>query len=318
MKVIQTKKLTKTFDGFIALKDLDLAVEEGTIYGLIGPNGAGKTTAIKTMLGLLLPTSGTATILDTPIRNIKQVIHRIGYMPQEISLAAELSIYENILFFGRLQCMSKRDIDARAEELLELVELQEFGDRLIEACSGGMKRRASLACSLIHDPPLLLLDEPTVGVDPDLRASFWQYFRDLTKKNGKTILLTTHYLTESEQCDIIGLLKEGMLACEGPPRDLKMNVPDGRALRIHAPGEVKIIIKEVQDELGLNSKLKGDFIIFRFTGDFNITKILEIVQRHAKIYGMEFIEPTMDEVFSYFTGIKSPTNQDIPCKLEMN
>jgi len=302
MKVIQTIKLTKTFDSFVALKDLDLAVEEGTIYGLIGPNGAGKTTAIKAMLGLILPTSGTATILDTPVKNIRQVVHRIGYMPQEISLAAELTIFENILFFGRLQGMAKRDIDARAEELLKLVELEKFGNRLIEACSGGMKRRASLACSLVHDPPLLLLDEPTVGVDPDLRASFWQYFRDLTKKQGKTILLTTHYLAESEQCDVIGLLKEGKLAREGAPRDLKMELPSGRMLKIHASDAVNAIVKAIRDELGLETQAVGDSAVVRFTGDFKINRILEIVLRHVKTYGMELIEPTMDAVFSHYTG----------------
>lgn len=319
MKVIQTSKLTKAFDGFIALKDLDLTVEEGTIYGLIGPNGAGKTTAIRTMLGLLLPTSGTATILDTPVKDIKRVIHQIGYMPQDLSLATELTIFENILFFGRLQGMAKRDIEARAEELLKLVELEEFGDRLIEECSGGMRRRASLACSLVHDPPLLFLDEPTVGVDPDLRASFWQYFRDLTEKHGKTIVLTTHYLTESEQCDIIGLLKDGTLAREGAPRDLKMEVPDGRGLKIHAPGMVDTIAKDVQGELGLNSQVNGDFVLVRFTGDYDITKILEIAQRFASTYGMELIEPSMDEVFSYFTGRKGTskmaTTQNVPRKL---
>jgi len=307
MKIIQTTKLTKAFDGFIALKDFDLTVEEGTIYGLIGPNGAGKTTAIRTMLGLLLPTSGTATILGTPLKNIKKVIHHIGYMPQDLSLATELTIFENILFFGRLYGMKKRDIQTRTEELLKLVELEKFGDRLIEACSGGMRRRASLACSLVHDPPLLFLDEPTVGVDPDLRASFWQYFRELTEKQGKTIVLTTHYLTESEQCDIIGLLKDGMLAREGAPRDLKMEIPNGRALKVRAPNMVAIIIKEVQDELGLYSQADGDFAVIKFTGDFDITRILEIVQRHTQTYGMELIEPTMDEVFSHFTSSKGTT-----------
>jgi len=321
MKVIQTDKLTKAFDHFIALKDFDLTVEEGTIYGLIGPNGAGKTTAIKTMLGLLLPTSGTATILGMPLKNIKQVIHRIGYMPQDLSLATELTVFENILFFGRLQGMKKRDIEARAEELLKLVELEQFGDRLVEACSGGMRRRASLACSLVHDPPLLFLDEPTVGVDPDLRASFWQYFRDLTEKHGKTIVLTTHYLTESEQCDVIGLLKDGMLAQEGAPRNLKLEVPDGRALKIRAPSVVDAIIREVHDELGLNSQVDGDFAVVKFTGDFDITRILEIVQRHTQTYGMELIEPTMDEVFSHFTSSKGTpkltADQDVPDEPEV-
>jgi ABC-2 type transport system ATP-binding protein len=321
MKVIQTTKLTKAFDGFIALKDFDLTVEEGTIYGLIGPNGAGKTTAIRTMLGLLLPTSGTATILDTPVKDIKRVIHRIGYMPQDLSLAMELTIFENILFFGRLQGMAKRDIDARAEELLKLVELEKFGDRLIEACSGGMRRRASLACALVHDPPLLFLDEPTVGVDPDLRSAFWQYFRNLTEKNDKTIVLTTHYLTESEQCDIIGLLRDGMLAREGAPKDLKMEVPDGRGLKIRAPSVADAIIREVQDELGLQSQADGDFAVIRFTGDFDVTRILEIVQRHATTYGMELIEPTMDEVFSHFTSSKGTAklaaNQNVPDEPEV-
>jgi ABC-2 type transport system ATP-binding protein len=307
MKVIQTTKLTKAFDSFIALKDLDLSVEEGTIYGLIGPNGAGKTTAIKTMLGLLLPTSGTATILGTPLKSIKQVINHIGYMPQDLSLATELTVFENILFFGRLYGMKKRDIENRAEELLKLVELEQFGDRLVEACSGGMRRRASLACSLVHDPPLLFLDEPTVGVDPDLRTSFWQYFRDLSEKHGKTILLTTHYLAESEQCDIIGLLKDGKLTQEGVPRDLKMRVPDGRGLKIRAPDMVNAIVKEIQDELELNTQVSGDFAIIKFTGDFDITKILEIVQRHTQTYGMELIEPSMDEVFSHFTSSKGTT-----------
>jgi ABC-2 type transport system ATP-binding protein len=322
MKVIQTTKLTKVFDNFVALKDLDLAVEEGKIYGLIGPNGAGKTTAIKTMLGLLKPTSGDASLLGTSIRNIKQVINQIGYMPQETSLASELTIFENILFFGRLYGMSKSAIEVRAEELLKLVELDKFRNRLIEACSGGMKRRASLICTLIHDPSLLLLDEPTVGVDPDLRESFWQYFRDLTNTYGKTILLTTHYLAESEQCDVIGLLKEGMLAREGAPRALKMDVPDGRAIKIYAPSTVDAIIKEVDEKLGLITQKKGESVMIKFTGDYKITRILDIVQQHTKTYGMELIEPTMDEVFSHFTGSKGAnkisTDTNAPYVSEVN
>ncbi len=144
---------------------------------------------------------------------------RVGYMPQELAMYHGLTVHENLVFYGEVFGLSRQQIEARELALLQLIDLQDFKDALIDQLSGGMQHRASLACALLHEPELLFLDEPTVGVDPDLRASFWRYFEQL-RDGGVTILLTTHYMDEARHCDRIGFMREGHLIAEGSPRQL--------------------------------------------------------------------------------------------------
>jgi len=218
MVVIETENLTKKFGTLTAVNSLRLKVEEGEIFGLIGPNGSGKTTTIKMLCGLLLPTFGTAHVLGRKVPD-KSVAQSIGYMPQEMALYEGLTVHQNIEFYGKIFGFRKDKIDQREKELLKFINLEMWRDTLVGNLSGGMKHRVSLACSLIHHPQMLFLDEPTVGVDPELRVSFWSYFNEL-KENDTTILITTHYMDEAGHCDKIGFMKKGRLIAEGTPQEL--------------------------------------------------------------------------------------------------
>ena len=223
---IHLRKLTKVFDGLTAVSNLDMSISKGTLYGLIGPNGSGKTTTIKMLVGLLKATSGEATILGEKVP-IKKNIARISYMPQETAVYSELTVHENLEMFAGLYSMDKESFARRENELLSMTDLDERKDSLVSQLSGGMRHRTSLACSLIHDPEIMFLDEPTVGVDPELRVGFWKYFSDL-KAKGKTIIITTHYMDEANRCDIVGMMRMGRLIAEGTPKELlkSTNSPD--------------------------------------------------------------------------------------------
>ena len=215
---LRTSSLTKHFCDFRAVYDLNLGIRTGEIYGLLGPNGAGKTTLIKILCGILAPSSGEVYVLTKkmPDRGIARLI---GYMPQETALYAGLTVHQNITFFGEIYKLTKRTIKRREATLLRLIDLERFADQLVASLSGGMKHRVSLACALLQEPQLLFLDEPTVGVDPELRVAFWDHFNSL-REDGTTVLISTHYLDEARRCDRIGFMKEGRLIAEGAPDEL--------------------------------------------------------------------------------------------------
>jgi ABC-2 type transport system ATP-binding protein len=215
---VKTDKLRKEFDGLVAVDDLNLSVMRGILYGMIGPNGSGKTTTIKMLMGIQRPTKGTGSILGECIP-VKDNIQKIGYMPQEMAVYYDLSIHENLELFAELYSVKKEDFQRREKDLLEMVDLVERKDDAVSKLSGGMKHRVSLACTLVHEPEVLFLDEPTVGVDPELRAGFWEYFGKL-KERGKTIIMTTHYMDEAVRCDVVGMMRAGRLIAEGAPDEI--------------------------------------------------------------------------------------------------
>jgi ABC-2 type transport system ATP-binding protein len=215
---IITHHLTKKFKDFIAVKDLDLKVKKGEIYGLLGPNGAGKTTIIKMLASISNPTHGEARVLEEKIPD-GNIASKIGYMPQETGVYLGLTVDQNMKFYGRIFNLEKEEMEKREDELLKFVDLEDWKNEMVENLSGGMKHRLSLACTLIHKPELLFLDEPTVGVDPELRVSFWNYFNQL-RENGVTILITTHYMDEARHCDRIGFMQKGKLIAEDAPSKL--------------------------------------------------------------------------------------------------
>jgi ABC-2 type transport system ATP-binding protein len=217
--VVVTKDLVKKFGELTAVDRLNLKLPKGEIFGFIGPNGSGKTTAIKMLCGLLKPTSGESYVLGKKIPDTS-IYPRIGYMPQETALYMDITVKQTIQFFGEIYGLSKGEITKREKELLDFVDLKARRDELVYNLSGGMKHRLSLAVSLIHEPELLFLDEPTVGVDPELRSSFWEYFADLTGK-GVTVLITTHYMDEANRCDRVGMIRLGRLVAIGSPEHLK-------------------------------------------------------------------------------------------------
>lgn len=215
---IITHHITKKFKDFIAVKDLNLKVKKGEIYGLLGPNGAGKTTIIKMLASISNPTHGEARVLGEKIPD-GDIASKIGYMPQETGVYLGLTADQNMKFYGRIFNIEKEEMEKREDELLKFVDLEDWKNEMVENLSGGMKHRLSLACTLIHKPELLFLDEPTVGVDPELRISFWKYFNQL-RENGVTILITTHYMDEARHCDRIGFMQKGTLIAEDAPSKL--------------------------------------------------------------------------------------------------
>jgi ABC-2 type transport system ATP-binding protein len=229
---IECRTLTKKFNGFTAVDNLNLKVRKGEIFGFIGPNGAGKTTAIRMICGVLSPSTGTAIVDDFDVvKNPEEVKQRIGYMAQNFILYGDLTTYENLDFYGTIYGLSQSQRKQRIKELLELVKLQDFENYLANELSGGMRNRLSLANALLHEPKILILDEPTAGVDPPLRRTFWQFFRELNAK-GTTILVTTHYLDEAEHCDRLGMISNGNLIAEGSPTEIVRKVHNGDLVQV--------------------------------------------------------------------------------------
>ncbi|MDH4224862.1 MAG: ABC transporter ATP-binding protein [Deltaproteobacteria bacterium] len=211
--------LTKTYGGLTALDHLTLSIPEGEIFGLLGPNGAGKTTLLRILTGLVAPTGGKVELFGRYAPTQPEVRAMVGYMPQQDALYPGLTVSENIRFFGRMYGLNGEALETRLEEVLALVELSHRRDGLVSTLSGGMTRRAMLASAMVHHPRLLILDEPTSGVDPSLRLRFWGWFSRLVD-NGMSILITTHHISEASHCHQVVFLREGRLLEQGEPHRL--------------------------------------------------------------------------------------------------
>ena len=215
--IITTNDLTRDFKQTRAVNSLDLAVHHGELFGLVGPDGAGKTTVLRLLAGLLYITEGSATVTGFDLKTESESIKaRVGYMAQEFNLYGELTVAENLRFFSELYDVEPNVIHERTERLLDFAGLKEFTSRRAAHLSGGLKKKLALACTLIHEPPLLLLDEPTTGVDPISRREFWDILTELYL-GGTTIVVSTPYMDEADRCSRVGLMYEGaMIVCDTP------------------------------------------------------------------------------------------------------
>jgi ABC-2 type transport system ATP-binding protein len=216
---ISAQGVMKSFGRQRVLDGLTVDIPSGVTYCLLGPNGSGKTTFIRAVVRLLHLDGGDMSVLGRPVSEVGEIYSQIGYMTQHKALYPDLTVEENMEFYAGLYGLSRRRREERIGELLEMVDLLEHRSRLAGALSGGMYQRLSLACTLIHEPRLLLLDEPTVGVDPHLRQTFWEYFGRLTEE-GKTVLITTHLMDEAEKCQRVGYMRAGRMAAEGSPEEI--------------------------------------------------------------------------------------------------
>jgi len=217
---IQCEQLTKRFGQRVAVNSLTLSVPKGSIYGFLGPNGSGKSTTIRMLCGLLTPTSGTGTVLGFDVMTQSEEIkQRIGYMSQKFSLYEDLSVEENLDFYAGVYQLSPTQRKQRKAELIEMAGLKGREKQLAGSLSGGWKQRLALSCALLHNPELLILDEPTAGVDPVSRRIFWDVIHELAKQ-GITVLVTTHYMDEAQTCDWIGFIFFGNLLAQGTPQEL--------------------------------------------------------------------------------------------------
>jgi ABC-2 type transport system ATP-binding protein len=211
---VDVDNVVKSFGTMRALDGITLRVKPGEIYGLLGPNGSGKTTLIRAIVGLVAPDSGTVTVLGTRMPNL-DILGSVGYMTQAAALYTDISVEENLRFFAAIS-----GADSNVDEVLKVVELEQRRNSVVATLSGGMRQRCSLACALVHRPRLLLLDEPTVGVDPQLRVQFWEHFRQMAAA-GTTILVSSHVMDEAERCQRLGLIRFGKLLGEGTPNEVR-------------------------------------------------------------------------------------------------
>lgn len=218
---IVARGLNKSYESFEAVKSVDFEVYRGECFGFLGPNGAGKTTTMKMIYGAAVPTGGELTVAGLDIRREERAVkRRIGVVPQENNLDEDLKVKENLLVYGRYYDLPKKETMRRAEELLEFVELTDKADAEVEYLSGGMKRRLLIARALINDPEIIVLDEPTTGLDPQARHLVWERLRRLTSE-GKTLILTTHYMEEAAQlCDRLVVMEGGVIIAQGSPDEL--------------------------------------------------------------------------------------------------
>ncbi|MBM3133098.1 MAG: ATP-binding cassette domain-containing protein, partial [Chloroflexi bacterium] len=227
MSTIQTDKLTKVFPGGITAVDaIDFEVREGEIFGFLGPNGAGKTTTIKMLNTLIRPTSGTAVVAGFDVvKHPAEVRRSIGYVAQDVGIDEHATGRENLTLYGRFYRLDGKTIKERVDSLFALVDLASFEDKMVSTYSGGMRKRLDIAMGLIHQPKLIFLDEPTVGLDPQTRARMWEYIQSLARTMGITIFLTTHYMDEADKlADRIAIIDRGKIMTIGTPDELKRSI----------------------------------------------------------------------------------------------
>ena len=291
--MIETRDLTKTFDNFTAVDSLNLKIEKGEFFGLLGPNGAGKTTTISLLSTLLLPTKGEILIDGQQLtRQRPDLKRKISVITQEYSMRQDMNMDEIMEYQGRLYFMPRKQIKERTEELLEFCDLLKFRKRTVRKLSGGMKRKLMVCRALLTDPEILLLDEPTAGMDALSRRQMWNLLRKLNEKN-LTILLTTHYMEEAGEADYVVIIDSGRISAEGTPLELK-NAYTGDYITIYGIGE------DVVKELGVRYEKVRD--AYRLSVD-STKKATELIIRYPEVFvDYEITKGKMDDVFLAVTG----------------
>ena len=220
MQVLRVNNVSKSYGKQQILSNIDFTADQGQIVGLIGPSGSGKTTLIKLIMGMDVPSSGAIEMLHQKVPNLS-LLQQIGYMAQSDALYEDLTGYENLSFFASMFLMNKAERNERIAYVTQIVQLENALKKKVGKYSGGMKRRLSLAIALIQNPQILILDEPTVGIDPELRRSNWQELTRLKNEEQKTIVMTTHVMDEAEKCDVLAMIREGRVITKGSPQALK-------------------------------------------------------------------------------------------------
>lgn len=314
--IIRLKNLTKVFDGKNTVKAVDnisFDIQEGEIFGFLGPNGAGKSTTIRMLTTLITPTSGTAWIGgyriladDEKIRSI------IGVCPQNSTLDTELTAYENLAFYGRIVNVDESILDTRIKELLSLVGLLDRAHVKVSTFSGGMRRKLEIVRTFIHNPRILFLDEPTIGLDPDSRRDIWEHIIGMSAQDT-TIILTTHYLEEAERlCHRIAFIDEGRLISLDTPDNLKRALPEGEVIEIGLSEPLRqdiltliqnhdliISVEQKENQLKISTKDSGRLLP---------VIISELAKHNVDMVTVSIRKPTLEDVFVYLTGKQLDSN----------
>ncbi len=232
MLAVETHKLTKRFKQLLAVDQLDLAIEEGEVYGFLGPNGSGKSTTIRMLCGLMDPSEGQGKVLGFDIqKQTERIKENIGYMAQAFGLYEDLTVLENLEFYAGVYLVPRERRAKRIAEMIEMAGITGRENQLAGQLSGGWKQRLALSCSLIHQPQMLFLDEPTAGVDPVSRRKFWELIYRVSE-GGTTIMVTTHYMDEAEHCDRLGFIFQGKLVATGTPEEIKHSPLAGQLIEL--------------------------------------------------------------------------------------
>ncbi len=302
-KIIEIKKISRTFGEFKALNDVSLDIEKGTIFGLLGPNGAGKSTLINVLSCQMRPTTGSAFIsgLDV-VSDKKDVLSIIGVVPQENSFYDELTVAENLGYFGSLYGVATIDIKKRSHRILEMLQLTEKGSSRASTLSGGMKTRLNIACALIHKPEVLILDEPSVGLDPVSRKALWDTIREVNRE-GTTILITTHYMEEADLLsDRILIMHKGNIVVEGTPDELKNTVGERVVQITSTPGNYPALTDRLDTLEGVAACTvyeKG--LKITLTNEQVLQQVINIFESSGEtIINVESNRPSLEDVFIHF------------------
>ncbi|PWT97855.1 MAG: multidrug ABC transporter ATP-binding protein [Terriglobia bacterium] len=296
---VEIEDLVKSFGSFLAVDHVSLKVRTGEIFGFLGPNGAGKSTTIRMLCGLLTPTSGRATVVNFDVAtHPEQVRRNIGYMSQKFSLYDDLTVDQNIDFFTGMYGVPRERRRERKDYVLRMAGLTERRHSLTATLSGGWKQRLALGCAILHDPPVVFLDEPTSGVDPIARAAFWDLIRDLSS-TGHTIFVTTHYMDEAENCHRLALMHGGKVIALGAPDELKRNLDSHSLLRLDTPAPL--------DTMRALEQVPGVLDVAIFGGGLHVVvdhpqETMERIRGQLTNQGIEVrrleqIPPSLEDVF---------------------
>ena len=304
--VLQCHDLRKSYGARVAVDGVSFEVAEGECYGLLGPNGAGKTTTISMLCGLLGADAGSVTVAGRPITpSAVEAKAAIGYVPQEIALYPDLTATENLRFFGSLYGLDKSALSTRVAEVLSIVGLSDRAGERVSSYSGGMQRRANIAAGLLHEPALLVLDEPTVGVDPQSRNAILEAVEQLAAA-GRSVLYTTHYMEEAERlCDRVGIIDDGRLIAEGTRRELVERIQGRDRIRVAAAGDREALADRLRqlepvDEVAVSEGAVD--VLLRDARRHLPAVIAAATERGIELTSVEVLEPDLEAVFLQLTG----------------
>ena len=313
---VVAQDLVKEFDGFRAVDSISFSVPRGDIFGFLGPNGAGKTTTIRMLLGILMPTSGTARVLGLDVATQShEVQERIGYMSQRFSLYGDLKVTENLKFYGRTYGVRGERLKSRLAYALEMTGLGDRQDELARDLPGGFRQRLALACATLHEPEVLFLDEPTAGVDPISRRSFWDFLYDLAEE-GRTIFVTTHYMDEAENCRHLAFITRGKIIVRGTPTEIKSEMRgDVLEIMCDRSDEALAALRVADDggQIDVSELALYGARVHVVSEDVAaqepvIAAVLEAAG--VKVTAMEVIAPTLEDVF--ISAVRASGVRDTP------
>ncbi|WP_252312342.1 ABC transporter ATP-binding protein [Sinobaca sp. H24] len=307
--MLEVENVSKSFKGRNVVEGMNLYLEKGESIGLLGPNGAGKSTTISIISSLIKPSSGDVKLNGSSVIKKPAAIRKvIGIVPQDIALYEELSAYENLLFFGRMYGMSKAGLAAKIQEVCRLVGLEDRQKDIVKTYSGGMKRRVNIAAALLHDPEILIMDEPTVGIDPQSRSYILEMIRNLNIERGMTVLYTSHYMEEVERlCDRVYIMDHGKVISSGTKEELKNILSAEETIYIDFDRVYPAMYDELQHHQDIlrASETEHGLKLIVPKGSRLLSRVFQITERHkAQVTNVNVSVPSLEDVFLHLTGRK--------------